>query len=81
MGEHTNKDMLVKGLRTMGITLALMFIGPSVVYIALSNKEKPLYIPLLILGFLICACAIYFGFKGIKIVMDSLFEKPSSNSN
>ncbi len=72
--KHTNKSLLVEGLKTMGLTLALLILGPIVIHLAFSNQEKPLYIPILILGILICALAIYFGFKGINIIMDSIFK-------
>ncbi len=72
--KRTNKDVLVKGLKTMGISLVLMFLGPSLIYVALSNSEKPLYIPILILSFILCILAIYFAFKGLKIIMDSIFK-------
>ena len=72
---RTNKDLLVDGLKTMGITLFLAFLGPLILHAGLSNPEKPLYIPLVIAGILICGGAIYFGFKGIRIIMDSLFGK------
>jgi len=71
---RTNKELLGKGLKTMGITLFLMFLGPTTLHIGFSNPDKPLYIPLIIAGILICGTAIYFGFKGIQIVMKSLFE-------
>ena len=71
---RTNKQLLGKGLKIMGITLFLMFLGPTTLHIGFSNPDKPLYIPLIIAGVLICGTAIYFGFKGIQIVMKSLFE-------
>ena len=73
--KRTDKDILVKGLKKMGLSLVLMFLGPTLIYIALSNKEKPLYIPILIIGFLVCGTAILFAFKGLKTIMDSLFNK------
>ena len=73
--KHTNKDLLYKGLKKMGISLVCMFLGPTLFYVAFSNEEKPLYIPLLILSGVICGLAIYFAFKGLKTIMDSLFEK------
>ncbi len=76
---RTDKDLLVKGLQKMGISLVLMFIGPTLIHIAFTNKEKPLYIPLLILGVLGCMTAIYFAFKGLNTIMDSIFNKNSSN--
>ena len=70
----TDKEVLRKGLKFLLITVAMMFIGPSLLYVAFSNPEKPLYIPLLIVSLLICAGAIIMGFKGIRTVMDSMFE-------
>ena len=56
-----------------------MFIGPSLLYVALTNEEKPLYIPLLILSGLLCIGAIVMGFWGIKTIMDSMFKGEGSN--
>ena len=44
--KSTDKDILVKGLKKMGISIAFMFLGPTVLYIAFSNQEKILYIDL-----------------------------------
>lgn len=73
--ERTDKDILVKGLKTMGISLACMFLGPTLFYIAQTNQEKPLYIPILIAAIIIGALAVYFAFKGINTIMDSMFKK------
>ena len=73
--KKTDKDVLVKGIKTMGIALVLMFFGPTLIYIAFSNSEKPLYIPILILALLVCFLAIYFSFKGLQTIMDSMFKK------
>ena len=75
----TDKDLLVKGLQKMGISLVLMFLGPTFIHVAFTNKEKPLYIPLLIIGIIGCIGAIYFAFKGLNTIMDSMFKKNSSN--
>ncbi|MFD2823928.1 DUF6095 family protein [Lacinutrix iliipiscaria] len=72
---RTDKELLVKGIKTMGITLAGMFLGPTLLYIGFSNEDKPLYIPLIISGIIICALAIYFAFKGLNIIMNSMFKK------
>ena len=78
--KRTNKDVLAKGLKKMAISLVMMFAGPTLFYIATTNKEKPLYIPLLIISILICAGAIYFAFKGLQTIMESMFGD-NSNSN
>lgn len=77
MEEHTktDKDILTKGLRQMLICLFLMFTGPTVLHVAFSNKEKPLYIPLLILAILLCIAAIAFLFIGINTILNSIFNK------
>lgn len=72
--KRTNKPQLVKGLKTMGITLVTLFLGPVLLHAGLSNPEKPLSIPLVITGIAICGAAVYLGFKGIKIIMDSIFK-------
>ncbi|WP_072351553.1 DUF6095 family protein [Flavobacteriaceae bacterium A100] len=74
---RTDKEVLVKGIKTMLFTLGLMFIGPILLYIGFSNPEKLLHYPLVIAGSLACIVAIYFAFKGINTIMDSMFgQKP-----
>ena len=73
--KHTDKEILSKGIRTLFVCLLLMFIGPTFLHIAFSNKEKALYIPLLIFAILLCIAAIYFLFKGIMTIIESLFNK------
>jgi hypothetical protein len=75
----TNRNVLAKGLKTMGIALACMFIGPTLIHIAFSNKERPLYIPILIVAILICALAIFSVFKGISTILDSMFKKKTNS--
>ncbi|MDA8592111.1 DUF6095 family protein [Flavobacteriaceae bacterium] len=72
--KHTNRALLVKGLKTMGLTLLLLFLGPFLLHAGLSNPNKPLYIPLVVAGIALCGTAIYMGFRGIKIIMDSVFK-------
>lgn len=74
----TDKNVLVKGLKTMGISLGCMFLGPTLIHIALSNKEKPLYIPILIIAVIICGLSLFFAFKGINTILDSMFKKNNS---
>lgn len=71
---HTNKDILINGIKKMGISLICMFLGPILIYIAFSNQEKPLYIPILIVGILVSFIAVFMAFKGIKTIMDSMFN-------
>lgn len=76
---RTNRELLVKGFQNLGISLVLMFLGPTIIYLALSNKEKPLYILLLILGILGCSAAVYFAFRGINKILDCMFKNNSTS--
>ncbi|MDP5081218.1 MAG: DUF6095 family protein [Winogradskyella sp.] len=59
----------------MGICLFLMFAGPTLLHLTLSNKEKPLYIPLLIVSITLCILAIALLFIGINTILNSIFKK------
>tara|TARA_R100001377_G_C3147301_1_gene94968 strand:- start:105 stop:338 length:234 start_codon:yes stop_codon:yes gene_type:complete len=72
--KHTNKDVLINGIKKMGLSLLCMFLGPTILYIAFSNQEKTLYIPLLLVGIIVCGLAIIMAFKGLKTIMDSMFK-------
>jgi hypothetical protein len=73
--KRTDKTILVKGLKYLGICALLMFIGPSFLYFIMSNDDKSFYIPFLIFGILICLGAIGLFFLGIKTIIDSMFKK------
>ena len=72
--KRTNKAVLVRGLKIMGVTLLTLFLGPFLLHAGLSNPDKTLSLLLVIMGLLVCGAAIYLGFKGIKIIMDSIFK-------
>jgi hypothetical protein len=72
---RTDKEILGKGLKQMGICLVLMFIGPSLLFLSLNNDDKPLYIPLLIISFIICITAIVMLFIGLNTILNSIFKK------
>ena len=73
--KHTDKEVLTQGLKKMGISLVLMFAGPTLFFIVNINKEKDFYIPLLIVSFILCGLAIFFAFKGIQTIINSMFGK------
>ena len=72
---RTDRDILNKGLKKMGICLILMFAGPTLLHLSLVNNDKPLYIPLLIVSILLCVSAIILLFIGINTIMNSMFKK------
>ncbi|GGW76044.1 hypothetical protein DFQ11_1414 [Winogradskyella epiphytica] len=72
---RTDKELLTKGLKRLGGCLLLMFLGPTILHLTLNHDDKPLYIPLLILAFILCIGAIVLLFLGINTIMDSIFKK------
>lgn len=72
--KHTNKETLAKGVKFLAGALPLAFIGPSVIFSAFNNQDKPLYWPILILGILASVASIYLMFRGIMTLMKALFD-------
>ena len=72
---RTDRKLLEKGLKRMGICLLLMFAGPTLLHIAFSNDDKPLYIPLLILAIILCIGAVAMLFIGLNTIGNSIFKK------
>ena len=79
--KRTDKELLVKGIKQMAITAILMFTGPTLIYLALTDKEQAVFIPLISIGFIISGFAVYMGFRGIRTIMDSMFKSEKSDSN
>lgn len=73
--KRTNKELLGKGVQRMAIALIFMFISPVIIHSAFKNQDHPLYIPILVLGIIGAAFAIFMAFKGLKTIMDSMFGK------
>ena len=71
----TDKDLLVKGIKYIAYTIALMFSAPLVIYQAFKNEGHPFYWPVLILGFILAILAIGMGFYSIKVIMEAIFSR------
>lgn len=72
--KHTNKTLLMKGLKFLAGALPLSFIGPVVIHSSFKNQEHILFIPVLIFAILAMATAVFLMFKGISLVMKALFD-------
>lgn len=72
--KQSNKDLLAKGVKYLAGALPLIFIGPSVIFSAFNNQDKPLYWPILSLGIIISFAAIGLIFKGIMTLLKALFN-------
>ncbi|WP_298498011.1 DUF6095 family protein [uncultured Algibacter sp.] len=71
----TDKIMLFQGVKTLIFAALSLLMGPVLLSFAFSKPDDKLYIPLLIIGCLICAFAIFLIFKGIRLIMNSMFKK------
>tara|TARA_B100000508_G_scaffold129104_1_gene115329 strand:+ start:56 stop:298 length:243 start_codon:yes stop_codon:yes gene_type:complete len=70
---HTDKKMLVKGLKLMGLTLLLIVATSYLLTFSFLNKEVlPLYVilPLAIIGM---AFTLWVGFKGLRTIIQAVF--------
>jgi purine-cytosine permease-like protein len=76
---HTNKELLVKGIKSFGFTVLAMFMGPFLIYQAFKNEGHPFYWPVVILGIACAILAIYLGFRSVKIVMDAIFGEKTKD--
>ncbi len=67
-----NTILLQTGFNLMSYFLLLSFMGPFVVHQAFQNKLHPLYYLVLVIGLLLLGLAFYFGFKGIRTLVNAL---------
>lgn len=72
---HTDKTLLVKGIKYVSFTILLMFTAPVVMYQAFRNEEHAWFWPVAIAGMLLAIAAIALGFYSIKILLDAFFNK------
>jgi hypothetical protein len=70
----TNKHILTKGLKFMAWALPCYFIGPSIIYNAFQNKQSNWHYLVLAFGIVISFFAIYLTFKGLKTILNSMFD-------
>jgi len=66
-----NKILFKKSLKQLSYFLFFAFSGPIIIYQAFKNKEHILYIPVLIIGLILFFLAIFKGFRGIKLLVNS----------
>ena len=74
MSNRTDKKILFKGIKTLVFALLSLFMGPILLSFAFSKPDDKLYIPLLIIGCAICGMAIFMLFKGIRTIMNSMYN-------
>lgn len=71
--EHTDFDLLKKGLKFLAFALPLLFLSPYLLTLSFLNKEIFIFYAFLFFGIIAGAAAIFLFFKGINTVMKSIF--------
>ena len=71
---RTDKELLLKGVKFIAYTIALMFTAPVVLYQAFKNEGHPWFWPVAVTGLVLAIVAIAMGFYSIKTIMDALFN-------
>jgi hypothetical protein len=72
--KHTNKQVLIKGVKFMALSLPLMFMGPYVITLGFLNKDNATFYFFFPLGLILAIVAVFFAFKGLKKIMKSMFD-------
>lgn len=72
--KHTNKEVMMKGVKYLALSLPLMFAGPYVITLGFLNIDNVAFYLFFPLGLIIATAAVFFAFKGIKTVMKSMFD-------
>ncbi len=70
----TQKKILAKGIQYLATALPLLFIGPVIINSAFKNKKNDFYEIVLGIGIVSCIFAVFFIFKGVNTIVNSLFE-------
>lgn len=71
--EHTDFDLLKKGIKFMAFALPLLFLSPYLLTLSFLNKETFIFFVFLFFGIVAAAGAIYLCFKGINTILKSIF--------
>lgn len=75
MSSNTDKKELLKGIKTLAFAVLSLFMGPILLSSAFSRPDDKLYMPLLVIGCIVSGMAVFLIFKGIKTIMNSMFNK------
>lgn len=70
----TNKELLSKGIQYLAGALPLLFIGPALIYNAFMNQQNVWHYLVLGIGIIACIVSVFLIFKGLKTMMNALFN-------
>lgn len=72
--KHTNKQVLVNGIKKLVFALPLMFLSPYLLTLSFLNKGSIMFYIFFGLGLIIGILAVYLCFKGINTIIKSVFD-------
>ena len=72
--KYTNKQLLLKGIKRMALAVPLLIASPYLLTLSFLNKENFMFYVALPMGLIAGFFAIYLCFKGLKTIMDSMFQ-------
>jgi hypothetical protein len=71
---HTDKQLLLKGIRYMAITIPLLILSTYLFTLSFLNTDNFMFYAALPLAIIGMAGTIYLGFKGIKTIITAVFN-------
>jgi hypothetical protein len=70
-----NKELIFKGFSRLFIAILFAFTGPVIYTSAVRNEDHPFFIPVLGLGLIACILSVFYGFRGIKLLVKGFFNE------
>ncbi|GER60824.1 DUF6095 family protein [Patiriisocius marinus] len=71
--EHTDLNLLGKGLKFLAGALPLLFLSPYLITLSALNKGHWSFYMFIVLGITIGILAVFLIYKGLKTIMKSIF--------
>ena len=72
MQKRTNRELLMKGLKNLVLTLFLFVTTPLILHLAFLSEDKPLFIPLIGLGLIMFVVSILLFIKTLQTILKAL---------
>lgn len=69
--KSTNRDVLVKGIQRLALSVLFLFAGPILIYIGAGSDHPIIF---LMPGIAFAILAVVFIFQGINLILDSMFK-------
>ncbi|AGC78650.1 hypothetical protein LX97_02589 [Nonlabens dokdonensis] len=69
--KSTDRDVLVKGIQRLAISVLFLFAGPILIYIGAGSDHPIIF---LMPGIAFAILAVVFIFQGINLILDSMFK-------